>query len=183
MERGDALKLLEENLKNKNLVKHCLAVGAIMKALAKRLGEDEKKWEMVGILHDLDYEKTMNDFEKHGILTAEILKDKLDEESLHAIKAHNFEHTKVEPKTKMDFALIAADSISGLIVAAALVMPNKKLEEVKVETILKKFKQKDFARKIDRNRILFCEKIGLSLEEFAKLSLEALKEISEELGL
>ncbi len=183
MKREEAIELLKKHLKNKNLIKHCLAVGAIMKKIAERIGENSKKWEIVGILHDIDYEETKDDFSKHGILAGQILREYLDEEGLHAIKAHNYENTGVEPMTKMDYALIASDSISGLIVATALVMPSKKLEEVKPKSVLKKFKQKDFARNVSREKILFCEKLGFSLEEFINLSLDALKEISEELGL
>ena len=183
MKREDVIELLKSHLKNKNLIKHCLAVGAIMKKIAEKMGRDPQKWEIVGILHDIDYEKTKDDFSKHGILAEQILEGYLDKGSLHAIKAHNYENTGVQPITKMDYALIASDSISGLIVATALVMPSRKLEEVKVKSVLKKFKQKDFARNVNRENILFCEKLGFSLEEFANLSLEALKEISEELGL
>ena len=181
--REKAFSLLEQNLRNSNLRKHSLAVAKIMEKLAEKLNQDKEKWFIVGLLHDLDYEETIDNPSLHGIKSAEMLKDFLDEESLHAIKSHNFENTKIEPKNLIDFALIASDAISGLIVATALVMPSKKLEEVKLESLKKKFKQKDFARKIDRNRILFCEKIGLNLEEFLDISLNALKEISKKLGL
>ena len=183
MERTEALKLIKENVKKENLIKHMLAVEAIMKNLAKYLKEDEKKWGLVGLLHDLDFEKTENEPSKHGVLAEAILSNKVDEEIIRAIKSHNFEHTKVEPKSKLEYALIAADSISGLIVACALVMPSKKLEEVRVETVSKKFKQKDFARGCSRERILFCEKLGIEKEKFFEIALEALKGIASELGL
>ncbi len=181
--REEAFSLLKENLKNQNLVKHCLAVEAIMRELAEYLGEDKEKWGLLGLIHDIDYEKTKDNPKIHGILAAEILKDKVDEDILKAIKSHNFENTGIEPETKMEKALIASDSISGLIVACALVMPSKKLEEVRVETVKKKFKQKDFARNCRRERILFCEQTGIPREKFFEIALNALKKISEELGL
>jgi len=182
--REEAFSLLKENLKNQNLVKHCLAVEAIMRELAKYLGEDKEKWGLLGLIHDIDYEKTKDNPKIHGILAAEeILKDKVDEDILKAIKSHNFENTGIKPETKMEKALIASDSISGLIVACALVMPSKKLEEVRIETVKKKFKQKDFARNCKRERILFCEQIGIPREKFFEIGLNALKKISEELGL
>lgn len=179
----DALKIVDENIHNKNLKKHMIAVAGIMKALAEKLGEDAEKWEIAGLLHDIDYEKTEGSLERHGLVSAEMLKGKIPEDSIHAIKAHNFERTKVEPETKMDNALIAADAVSGLIVATALVMPSKKLEEVKEKSVEKKFGDNSFARNIDRKRILFCEKIGLTKKEFLDLSLKALQGISRELGL
>lgn len=181
--REEALSLLKQNLENQNLVKHCLAVEAIMRELAEYLGEDKEKWGLVGLIHDIDYEKTKDNPKIHGILALEVLKGKVDEEILKAVKSHNFENTGTKPETKMERALIAADSISGLIVACALVMPNKKLEEVGVETIKKKFKQKDFARRCSRERILFCEKIGIPKEKFFEICLNGLKKISKELGL
>ena len=183
LSRDEALKLVRENVSNEKIVLHMIAVSAIMKALARYFGEDESKWELVGLLHDIDYEKTKNDPARHGLEAEEILKGKVSEDILHAIKAHNFENTGVNPDSKMEKALIAADAISGLIIASALVMPHKKLEEVRVETLEKKFKQKDFARSVSRERILFCEQIGLSKEKFFEIALNALKEISGELGL
>ncbi|MCD6402835.1 MAG: HDIG domain-containing protein [Candidatus Aenigmarchaeota archaeon] len=183
MNREEALELVKQNIKNQNLFKHVLAVEAIMKELAKRFGEDEELWGLVGLLHDLDYEKTMDEPMKHGLLTAEMLKGKVPEEVLNAIRSHNHEYTGFKPQTRMDKALIAADAISGLIVACALVMPDKKLSSVKVKTVKKKFKQKDFARRVNRENIRMCEEIGLSLEEFFELALKALQRISDELDL
>ena len=183
MERSEAIQLVKENVKNPNLVKHCIAVGAIMKGLAKKLGKDEKVWEITGILHDIDYDKTANQPEKHGLVAEEILKGKVSEEVIHAIKAHNFEHTGIIPKTDMEKALVAADALSGLIVATALIMPDKKLASVKVKSIKKKFKQKDFARSVNRNHILICRHLGIDEQEFFEIGLKALQEVAEELGL
>jgi putative nucleotidyltransferase with HDIG domain len=183
MDKDEALLLLEKNLKNENIRKHCLAVATIMKKLAEQFNESKEKWELIGLLHDLDYEDTCKKPEKHGLLTEKILKDKVDSEILEIIKSHNFENLGIEPNKKESFALIASDALSGLIIATALVMPSKKLQEVSVKSVKKKFKQKDFARNISRERILFCEKLNLELDKFIELGIEALQEISSELGL
>ena len=183
MDRGEALRIIEENVSNRKIVLHMIAVSAIMRALARYLGEDEEEWELVGLLHDIDYERTKANPARHGLEAENILKGRVSEEVLRAIKAHNFENTGVKPETRLENALIAADAVSGLIIASALVMPHKKLEEVRVETLEKKFRQKDFARSVSRERIMFCEKLGLSRERFFELALEALKEVSGELGL
>jgi len=181
--RDDALRLVKENVANEKIVLHMVAVAAIMKALAKHFGENEDEWELLGMLHDIDYERTKANPARHGLEAEEILRGKVSDEVLRAIKSHNFENTGINPETRMEKALIAADAVSGLIIASALVMPNKKLEEVKVETLEKKFKQKDFARRVSRNRIMFCEQIGLPREKFFEIAVNALKEISDELGL
>jgi len=183
MNRSDALELIRNHVKNDKLIKHMIAVEAIMRKLASKFNEDQDLWGLVGLLHDLDYEETKKDFKRHGIMSAEMLEGKLPEEALEAIRSHN-ELTGHIPKTRLAKALIAADQVSGLIVATALVMPNKKLAEVKLKSLKRKFKQKDFARSVDRNKILkYCQEIGLTLEEFLQLSLEALQSISNELGL
>ena len=182
MIREEAIKLLHENIHNENLIKHCIAVGAIMKGLAKRFGEDENLWELTGLLHDIDYEETKDDPKNHGLVALKILEGRVPKEVLDVIPTHS-EMTGYEMKNKIDFALSAADAISGLIVATALMMPSKKLDEVRVESVLKKFKKKDFARNVSRERILLCEKIGLSLEDFVEVSINSMKEVSEEIGL
>ncbi|RLF14651.1 MAG: phosphohydrolase [Thermoprotei archaeon] len=182
MSREEALNLIKENVRNDKLVKHMLAVEAIMRKLAKRLGKDETLWSLTGLLHDLDYDIVKGDMEIHGIKAAEMLEGKLPKEALDAIKAHN-DLTGFKCDSDLAKALKAADQLSGLIVATALVMPHKKIEEIKLSTLRRKFKQKDFARGVDRNKIKLCEELGLSLEEFLELGLEALKEIHDKLGL
>lgn len=182
MNRGEALELLKQHIKNPKLINHCIAVGEIMKALARKLGEDEEEWMVLGILHDIDYEKTKETPEKHGLLAREILEGKVDEEIIKAIERHN-PMTGNVPETLMEKALVSADAVSGLIIATALVMPGRTLQEVRVESLINKFKQKDFARAVPRENILKCKEIGLNLEEFFELSLNALKEIRKELGL
>lgn len=172
-----------ENVKNENLIKHMLAVEAIMKGLAEHLNESVELWSMTGLLHDIDYGRTEGNPREHGLVAEGMLQGKVDAKIIEAIKAHNYENTNVEPRSKMDMALIAADSISGLIIACALVMPSKKLRDVTVKTISKKFKDKDFARGSDRERIIFCESMGIEKERFFEIALNALKGISLQLGL
>ncbi len=181
--RDEAYNLVESKIKRKNIVKHMLAVEAIMKSLAEYFGEDKEIWGLTGLLHDVDFEEVGENFSMHGLKAEEILKGLVPDEVIQAIKAHNYEYTGVQPKTRMEKALIAADAVSGLLVACALVMPSKKLEEVKISTLNKKFKQKDFARNVDRNRINFCEEIGLSKEKFFEIALNGLKKISQTLGI
>jgi len=183
MDRKEAVSLVKENVKKDYLFKHILAVEAIMRGIAKHLNEDVELWGLVGLLHDIDYEKTENDPKNHGILAENLLKDKVDEKIIHAIKSHNFDHTGITPETKIEKALIAADAISGLIVATALIIPSKKLKDVKVKSIKKKFKQKDFARRCSRERMLVIEHVGIPKEKFFEIALEAMQRISEELGL
>ena len=181
--REEALSLVKKNVKKRNIVFHMIAVEAVMRGLARYFGEDEDLWGLTGLLHDIDYEKIGGDWEKHGVLAGEILKDMVSEEVKRAIKAHNFERTGANPESRMEKALICCDAISGLLVACGLVMPSKKLAEVKVKTVKKKFRDKDFARGADRERILFCEKIDVPKERFFEIALEGLKEYAAEIGL
>lgn len=179
----EAEEMVKEKVSNENLRKHMYAVSAIMKELAKHFEEDEKKWEVVGLLHDIDYDQTKDNPEKHGLLSAEMLEKHVPTPSLDAIKAHNHEHTGVKPEDRISKSLIAADAVSGLIVTTALVMPNRKMSEVRVKSVLKKFNDSSFAKNIDRDRIMYCEEVGLDKKEFIEISLNALNGISDKLGL
>ena len=181
--RDEALTLLKKYIHDEKLLKHSLAVEAIMKSLAKKLGESEELWGLVGLLHDLDYEYSKETPHLHATLSTEILEGLLPEEGLNAIRAHNYIHTQYLPVTDIDKGLLAADAVSGLIIATALVMPDKKLSEVTVETLYPKFRDKSFARRCDRDKIILCEDINIDLKDFLSLSLDALKKISIELGL
>lgn len=187
MTREEALKILHQNMENQNLRRHCYAVEAVMKALAKKLGGDEEKWSIVGLLHDGDYEKTKDNPKQHTLLMHQWLKDagETDEEVLKAILSHNYTHTgKNKPATKMEWSLYCCDELTGLIVATALMMPDKKLATVRVESVLKKMKDKAFAAAVDREQIKLCEeKLEIPLEEFVKIALEAMQGISGKLGL
>jgi len=179
----EALELMEREIETDALRKHLLAVSAIMGALANKLeikGEDKEKWILVGLLHDLDYERTKDNFEMHGLITAEMLNGKLPDECLDAIKAHN-SRTGFEPNSVMAKALIAADAVSGLFVPTALMMPSRKLADVSVKSLKKKYKDKSFARTVSRENIMICEDLGLDRSDFFKLALDALQEISTDL--
>ena len=180
-----AQELIDVEIANDNLRKHMLAVSKIMEALADEMGiaeEEKEKWALVGLLHDLDYERTKDNHEQHGLISAEMLKEELPEECLHAIKAHN-KSTGFEPKGDMEKALIAADAVSGLIVPTALMMPTQNLSEVSVKSLKKKFSDKSFARTVSRENIMICENLGFERREFFKIALEALQPISDDLGL
>lgn len=181
--RSEAITLLHNYLQDDKLRKHSYAVEAIMLELANQLNEDKNLWGLVGLLHDIDYEYTQNNPQEHGNISAELLNDLLPTEAINAIKGHNYIHTGYLPTTYLDKALIAADAVSGLIIASALVMPNKKLSEVKISTLKKKEKDSSFAKGCDRKRIQLCQDLELSLDDFLKISLSAMKKIHKELDL
>lgn len=183
MEREQALEELKGRVKNENLIKHSLAVEAIMKELAFYFKDDIDKWGLAGLLHDIDYDKTADDPSKHSLVGADIL-ESLDVESsiVYAVRAHNDYHG-IERKRKIDKALYCSDPMAGLITACALILPSKKLEDVTVEFVIKRFDEKGFAKGANREQIKSCEQLGISLEKFAELALKAMKEISDDLGL
>lgn len=183
MRRAEAIALVKEHVKSDAIFKHMLATEAIMRELALHFGEDEGLWGMAGLLHDLDFEMTKAQFERHGMVAADILKDRVPDAVIRAIASHNCDNTGVKPESRMEKALIVSDSLSGLLVACALVMPSRRLQEVKVEGVEKKFRSKDFARSVSRERILICEEFGLSKEVFFEMALRALQRIGDQLGL
>lgn len=187
MNKKQALDLLQEKLKNQNLRRHCYAVGAVMRALAKHFNQDEDKWEIVGLLHDGDYEQTKDNPKEHTVLMHTWL-TKMgtdDTEILDAILSHNFVHTgNNPPKSKLEWSLYCCDELTGLIVAAALVKPNKKLASVTVDSVLNKWNQKSFAAGVDRNQIGKCEKeLSIPLSKFISIALLSMQSISSKLGL
>jgi hypothetical protein len=180
----EALSLVKKNVNKRNVLYHMIAVEAIMNNVARYLGENEKLWGITGLLHDIDYEKTESNPEKHGLLSEEFLTNfNVPEEVVRAIKAHNFPHTGTQPESKMEKALIACDAISGLLVACALVMPSKKFAEVSVDTVAKKYRDKSFARGVERERILFCEEFGIPKNKFFEIALDGLRSVSSKIGL
>jgi len=179
--REECLDLIKQNVKNKNLVNHMIAVGGIMKGLAAHYGEDEELWEAVGILHDIDYETFGDDFSNHGAKSAEMVKDLLPEEGVIAIKSHN-PLTGFTAEARMDIALLAADAISGIIVANALVRPNK-VEGMKPKSIRKRMKDKSFARQVSRENIMRCEEIDIDFNEFTRICIESMQNVASEIGL
>ncbi len=174
--------MVREHVSKENNVKHMIAVGAVMRQAALHLGEDVDRWELVGILHDIDFE-ICTGAEDHCLRGKEILAGKVYEEVIETILAHNSEHTKVQVDTTMKKALIASDAASGLVIACALVMPSKRLADVKTESLVKKFGAKDFAKGVSRERIMLCEQIGIPKPEFMAIALEGMRNVSGELGL
>ena len=182
MDRDTALKLLKAHVNNKNLRKHCLACEAVLAALAQRLGEDEHTWRLAGLLHDLDYDQTADSPETHGQIAARMLEEQgLDSGIVHAVLAHA---DKAPRESLLDNALWIVDPLTGLIVAAALIRPEKKLAAIDTQFVLNRMKEKSFARGANRDQIKACEaELGLSLEEFVETGVKAMQGISEDLGL
>jgi uncharacterized protein len=181
--REEAVSLLEEHIQSENMRKHCYASEAVMRALAGRLGENQDEWGLAGLLHDIDVEITNADPHTHGLHAGKILKGKITDEMMDAIAMHNEMATGKQRTTIFQHALAAGETITGLIMATALVYPDKKIGPVKPKSITKRMKEKAFAASVNRETILECEKTGIPLNEFAELSLNAMKEIDEILGL
>lgn len=180
MTRQEAFDFVQSMVSNKNLVKHMLACEACMRRLAKYFGESEDEWGLVGLLHDLDYDSTCHSPEKHTLIAEDILRQKgIAEEHIKAIKGHC---DQAERDTKLAKALYAVDPITGLIVAAVLMHPEKKLAKVDKEFVLRRYKEKGFAKGANREQIAKCSEIGLTLEEFTQLCLEAMTGIATDLG-
>ena len=184
MTRDEAVGLLTTHVKNERMLNHCYAAEAVMRALARRLGEDEEKWAMAGLLHDLDIETVGGDLSLHGREAERMLKEKgLDPEIIEAIVMHNEAVSRRKRSTRFEHALAAGETITGLIVAAALVHPDKSLASVKAKSIIKRMKEKAFAASVSRENIVECEEIGIPLAEFVEISLGAMTGISDRLGL
>jgi len=183
MNRKEALDSVRNNVENENLVKHMLATEAIMCALASRLGEDEKEWGLAGLLHDIDVELTEGDMSSHSKLGADLARELGTSEAVaNAILCHNEMHG-VHPETKMERALLCTDPLTGLITAAVLVHPDKRLAGLEAQSVRKRFKEKGFAAGASREQISRCSDIGLELDEFIEIGLVAMKGIAPQLGL
>ncbi len=197
MKREEALKLVREHTKNKNLVRHMLATEACMRALYDRIvgkGDDnvlssKNEWGMAGLLHDADYEELKDSPQVrtlHTKRTLEWLDGKgLEKKVLDAIKAHAWGYVDgmPEPKTPMEWALYTCDELTGLIVAVALVKGGR-LSEVTVDSVMKKWNESSFAVGANRDQIKMCEtRLGIPLREFIEICLKAMQEISGDLGL
>lgn len=183
MDRQEALESVEANVENQNLIKHMLATEAIMRALAKRLGEDEEVWGITGLLHDIDVELTEGDMNAHSQLGADLTRELgASEEIAHAILCHNEAHG-VPAETLLDKALLCADPLTGLITAGALVMPDKKLASLKPKSVRKRFKEKSFAAGANRDQIARCSELGIELDDFIELGVTAMQGVAPSLGL
>jgi putative nucleotidyltransferase with HDIG domain len=183
MDRKEALEAVKENVANKNLVKHMLAAEAIMRALAKKFGGNVEEWGLAGLLHDIDIELTSGDTNTHSTLGADMARDLgASEEIANAILCHNERHG-VKPETKMEKALFCIDPLTGLITAAVLVLPEKKIASLEADSVRRRFKEKSFAAGANREHIARCSELGLNLDEFVAIGLEAMKGIAPQLGL
>ncbi len=184
MNRGEAINLLKENLRNEHLIKHSLAVEAAMIALARHFGEDSEKWGLTGLLHDIDYEQTKQNPEEHSLIGAKMLEEKgVSGDIVEAVKTHNQLHG-IEPESLMARSLFCADPLTGLIVASVLVLPDSKIKNLTINSLEKRFKEKSFARSADREIISRCQDyLELELEDFMKIVLNGMQSISDSLGL
>ena len=191
LSRDEAYQILTKYVKNQNLIKHCLAAEVAMKAIYRYIYQGtpqdpamEEEWGITGLLHDADYELAKGRPEVHGTLLFEKEPRHIPDNIAYAIKAHNYEKTLVLPKSKLDWAIACCDQLTGLIVACALIHPDKKLSPLTVDFILKRFNEKSFAKGADRRSIEKCEeKLGIPLPEFIDITLKSMQSISNELGL
>ncbi len=181
--REEAYQLLTEYNKSDSLIKHALAVEGVMRYFARKRGEDEEKWGVIGLVHDLDYEKFP---EEHCHKSEEILKEKgWPEEYIRAVVSHGWGLcSEVEPQTELEKVLYAIDELTGLVVTTALVRPSKSVMDVKVKSVKKKWKDKRFAAGVDRSII---EKgalmLGMEVSDLITDTLAGMQEIAEEIGL
>ncbi len=180
--RENASKLLNQHIQNANMIKHSMASEAVLRAMARKLGKDEEEWGIAGLLHDIDVEVTHADPYKHGPHAAGMLDGLLSPEAIDAIVMHNEMATGKERTTVFQHALAAGETITGLIMATAMVYPDRKLASVKTKSITKRMKEKAFAASVKRENILECELIGIPINDFAEMALVAMQEISDELG-
>jgi putative nucleotidyltransferase with HDIG domain len=183
MTREEALDSIKANVENENLIKHMLATEAIMRALANHLGEDEEEWGLTGLLHDIDVELTEDDMSTHSKLGSDLVRELGASDAIaHAILCHNETHG-IPRDTKLDKALYCADPLTGLLIAAALIRPDKQLAGLETKSVRKRFKEKSFAAGAHREQISLCSEIGLELDEFIEMGLKAMQGIAADLGL
>ena len=184
MTRNEAEELLRKYVKSERMLDHSIASEAVLRALARRLGRDEERWGLAGLLHDIDIEVVGGDLSRHGLEAERILTEAgIDPEMVAAVKSHNEAVCGAARNTELQHALAAGETITGLIVATALVYPDKKIANVKVKSITKRMKEKAFAASVNRDTIRECEKIGLPLDEFVEISLGGMREIADRIGL
>ena len=186
--REKAWELLHEYTKNQNLVRHMLAVEAAMRAYARKYGEDEDLWGVVGLIHDFDYERYPDlSVEGHPVVGARVLREQgWPEEIVRAVLSHAGEYTGVMPESLMEKCLVAVDELTGFLVAVALVRPSKDIRDItKIRSVKKKWKDRSFAAAVNREEIEHaCEELDVDLwTEHVPLVLEAMKGIAPELGL
>ena len=181
--REEAYQLLTEYNKSDSLIKHALAVEGVMRYFARKRGEDEEKWGVIGLVHDLDYEQFP---EEHCHKSEEILKEKgWPEEYIRAVVSHGWGLcSEVEPQTELEKVLYAIDELTGLVVTTALVRPSKSVMDVKVKSVKKKWKDKRFAAGVDRSIIeKGAQMLGMELTDLLADTLAGMQEVAEEIGL
>lgn len=183
MTREEALDSVLENVESENTVKHMLATEAILRGLARRLGEDEEEWGLTGLLHDIDLELTEGDMNLHSTLGADLVREMGGSQAMaQAILTHNETHG-IPRESRLDKALFCADPLTGLITASALVRPDKKLASVEAKSVRKRFKEKSFAAGANRENISTCSELGLELDEFIDIGLKSMQGVAKDLGL
>jgi len=181
--REDALELLKQYNKNESLIKHALAVEAVMRYCARKRAEDEDKWGIVGLIHDLDYEQFADE---HCLKTREILKEhNYQDVYIRAVMSHGWGmHTDIEPQTDMEKVLYAVDELTGLVAATALVRPSKSVMDMKAKSVKKKWKDKSFAAGVNRSVIeKGAEMLGMELGELITDTIMGMREAAEAIGL
>lgn len=190
MDREKAIQLIDQYVSNENTKLHILETETIMKEVARYLGKDEEKWGVIGLLHDLDWDMTAENPREHTMKVADILEEEGGSEFLvESVQSHCFGNSECgawqdkERHTKLQHCLAAAETLTGLIAATALVQPDKSVNNVKLSSLKKKFKSKGFAANCDRELIKECEQAGIELDTFLELGLKALQEKNEELGI
>lgn len=181
--REEAYQLLTEYNKSDSLLKHALAVEGVMRYFARKRGEDEEKWGVIGLIHDLDYEQFP---EEHCHKSEEILKEKgWPEEYIRAVVSHGWGLcSEVEPQTELEKVLYAIDELTGLVVTTALVRPSKSIMDVKVKSVKKKWKDKRFAAGVDRSIIeKGAQMLGMEVSDLITDTLAGMQKVAEEIGL
>lgn len=184
-----ATELFNKHIKDPMIRNHCRESEVVLRALAKRLGDDEELWGIAGLLHDIDFDETKNDVSQHCVRCVDILKEAgVSDELIKVIISHAYgtecgDYRDKERTTKFQHALAAGETVTGLIYAYGLMRPDKKLANAEAKSIRKKFKDKSFAAKVSRDVIRECEKLGLELEEFLEIALGAMKGIADEIRL
>jgi putative nucleotidyltransferase with HDIG domain len=181
--REETLNLLKQYNKNESLIKHALAVEGVMRYMARKRGEDEEKWGVIGLIHDLDYERFPD---QHCKKTEEILRENdWPEEYIRAVVSHGWGIcTDVKPESEMEMILYAIDELTGLVVTSALVRPSKSVMDMKTKSVKKKWKQKQFAAGVDRSIIeKGAEMLGLELSELITDTIMGMRDVAAEIGL
>ncbi|MBI5519312.1 MAG: HDIG domain-containing protein [Desulfovibrio sp.] len=182
LSRDEAYSLLKQHVPDPALQAHCIESEAVLRALAKNLGQDQELWGLTGLLHDLDYATTKDAPDQHGLEAAQMLEGKLPVEALDAIRSHNHEHTGFAPSSPLDFALRCGETVTGLIHTNALVRPAR-MEGMDAKSLKKKMKDKAFAASVSRETIGECQKLGLEQAEFFTIAIAAVAGVAGEVGL